>query len=822
MLDIKRNSRKKVSNIPLKVTAGYVFLSVMLALSLLLVYGNTQALMRIGKAETQFIQRRNMVDSLVTCFFEANNHERAVYLRIANEKDYETAINRTLQLADSLKRLYRKSGKIDTLRQLLLQKLANTRALTRQLHNEAADTFYQKKVSKLREGVDTVLIHSQRPKEAEETVYEVVKPKTGFFARLADVFRKQKRDTLSVRKRAIQDSAQMTINIAGQVAGALAQIKDEEARAKVKQRQRIRQQARELQLMGMLIAERIEQLLREIRNDEHSRLQQALAADFAARKSVMYRIFLLTGLSLLMSGVLLFQIWKDSKRERKYRDSLIRAKLATERLTMTITHDIKAPAASISGFAELMDDGLKQNLTSVEIDRLKSYLARMRESARHLLNLVQALLEFHRLEQGQVEQRMVTFGWASLVKGCTEAMQPQAMARKIELRCDIEGNDCLCRGDAFRIRQILENLLSNALKYTDEGEVRVRATLRGNRLDIIVADTGKGMTDEEQKRIFDAFARLGNAQGIEGVGLGLSITREFVKLLRGTLSVESEVGKGSAFQVNIPLERLSGTMNQQPSDVSASNQESMGQNRKPKKILVLDDDALQLQLLEALVRQLDKDGGRCELHTFNRVDEAAGWFEQSQPDICLIDLEMPAASGIEVMHRLREIHPSAFVAMTAHNRSIEPRLRDEGFEDCLFKPIQKEALARVLMLEVKMTATETSVSDRFSALLAFAAGDKAAENEILHHFASDLENHLAQLRVASTALDRKSIAHTAHKSLPTLRLVEFEALGDLQQLTPEQIDKLSDMEVRQCLGNLLASLEQWMQLVQTRLKINNP
>ena len=204
-------------------------------------------------------------------------------------------------------------------------------------------------------------------------------------------------------------------------------------------------------------------------------------------------------------------------------------------------------SASIAGFIDLLSE---------YVDRPKAvgYLQSISGSANYLLQLVSALLDYHKLESGKAERHEVSFQPTALVSECVAQMQPLAMAKQLCLVTDINvAEDMFCRSDAFRIKQIVNNLVSNAIKYTDEGEVRVGITVLNGWMTLSVSDTGCGMTPKELQSVFNAFTRLPGAQGKEGVGLGLTITREIVTLLGGRINVASTKGKGTTFRVCLPV-----------------------------------------------------------------------------------------------------------------------------------------------------------------------------------------------------------------------------------------------------------------------------
>ena len=204
-------------------------------------------------------------------------------------------------------------------------------------------------------------------------------------------------------------------------------------------------------------------------------------------------------------------------------------------------------SASIAGFIDLLSE-------YVDSPKAVGSLQSISGSANHLLQLVSALLDYHKLESGKAERHEVSFQPTALVSECVAQMQPLAMAKQLCLVTDINvAEDMFCRSDAFRIKQIVNNLVSNAIKYTDEGEVRVGITVLNGWMTLSVSDTGCGMTPEELQSVFNAFTRLSGAQGKEGVGLGLTITREIVTLLGGRINVASTKGKGTTFRVCLPV-----------------------------------------------------------------------------------------------------------------------------------------------------------------------------------------------------------------------------------------------------------------------------
>ena len=290
--------KRMKTGVQFKIAAGYTLAILVLALAVWLVYGNTRAFMQIDKAEREFMERRDVVDSLIYCFLETDNCERSLCLGNTDELDsFDASLRKTMALADSLKAMVSDSSqclKIDSLRSMLLLKRENTLMIVDEMARNNPDKFFREKVSKLQEGQDSVVIHpkSVEVQEKKEVVYDIVKSKKGFFARLADAFRKQHADTIQVSNRsrkAVTDSARHSINIADTVAGVLKEIKREELKARRARQEQLDEKRQTQQLVGVQLARRIEQLLEDIRDEEHRALQAAIDTDLSGRRSVMLR-----------------------------------------------------------------------------------------------------------------------------------------------------------------------------------------------------------------------------------------------------------------------------------------------------------------------------------------------------------------------------------------------------------------------------------------------------------------------------------------------------------------------------------------------------
>lgn len=793
-----------------KATVGYILMTAIIILAGWLVYGNTQSVMLVDKAEKQFMMRRDLTDRLVYSVLEVNNKERAICLGLYDKlPEFNNAVEQTLAIAETLKKCLGNDSatvRIDSLEYLVQMKRQNTFILMRIMGNADADRFYMDKVKSLSLGHDSVMMKQKalEIKEDKETVYEVVKTKKTFFGRLGDAFRKQRYDTVHVARHSrknVSDSLSHNVDIADTVADVLKQIRQQQAMYERRASSNIKRREQRQQIMGIELTQRISQIMADIRADEHNALQESLDKDREARQDVLLKIILLAIAAAATAIVLSSYIRRSIRREREYRRNIEEAKDETERimrqreqLLLTITHDIKAPAASISGFIELLKGG--------HLDRqMQLYIDNIGTSARHLLNLVGALLDYHRLDAGKVEPHPVPFCPNRLVADCVEAMKPQAAEKGLEIRvrADDEKLDRMYKGDTFRIKQIIDNLTGNAIKYTAEGSITVTVDMEARTVDgwqwikICVNDTGRGMTREESERVFKAFTRLSDAQGTEGVGLGLAITKELVEILGGKIKLVSEKGKGSSFIVFLPLESGEEYNEDKKSDDKGQTQKSFATTIGNKNILIVDDDRLQLNLLTEMLGRIDKQK-LFTVKAMTHVSEALKEIDSFRPDIMFVDIEMPEMSGTEFLKRIAKGRRQRIFAMTAHEPTIKQELLACGFDGCLFKPFSINELAKALSVEIKEEIKGKS-TDKFGQLTAFAEGDKDAEREIFSGYISELEEFIGLLGNAKADDLRRKVAHVAHKSLPLMKMIDSRICERLVALSPKYVEKLSDKEL---------------------------
>ena len=797
------------NNIPIKVALGYSAIAIIMILAISLVYSNTKSIIAVNEASRDYIQKRSAADS--------------------------------------------------TISSLLKEEQKNLKQLSDAMAGKPNKNYLHDKVKSLNTGKDSILVHSKAPQthEAKKTTVEVLKTRKGFFRRLADAFKKEHAETLSVKQdsnRAVIDSVTTPVNVAGNVANILEQIDRKEKVETQDHKQNINREMEELKMVSAKLALRSAKHLSDVHQREKDAMQESISKAMEARKHLLWQMELLAIVAFLAIVVMIWLIWRDAKKERIYQENLEAANEEIqrimnqrERLLLTITHDIKAPAASISGFIDLMKDYVS-NPQGIKC------LQNIKNSAAHLSHLVASLLDYHQLENGLMKVQPTCFSPAQLVAESVEGMRLRAEEKGLEIsfECKMKGMGTsdspmkkeFFRADAFRIRQILDNLVSNAIKYTDQGSVTIQAqvskVMGKPMLTLSVKDTGKGMTNEEKQKVFHAFTRLKSAQGIEGTGLGLSITQELVSLLGGEIILHSTQGKGSTFIVTIPVEpapkedtqdktqtgigddkALDSNPEEKEND-SASPQVSVEKKKKPEfanhKILILDDDKLQLQLLQEMLRRIV--GDTWQVFACNHVMDALTTLHNEQPALMLMDIEMPEMNGMDMIAHINHTQMTV-VAMTAHDTSILEQLQKAGFDDCLFKPFSMEKLSDILGIESQPqldaqseTPSQPDLSSQqksnpqLDSLLAFAGGDEEAAKEILDTVKQELAAHLEKLKEAieEESLSTERIGKAAHKLLPIATMMQMGCLEELKALSPEHIGEIEEAEIRAKLQVVITTL----------------
>ena len=778
----------------LKVASGYLLLTALLFLSVGTIYREMQSLSGTGDAEALLSRRRHVTNQIIGQLYQAEVIGQSLSTgQLGQYYRYQRAMKQANTALDSLRALLADSlqlARLDTVAMLFIEKERNMRHLLKAIQDGGTDRIYKQHIDELIAEQDSLLSlpHVRRKVITHTNSYVIHKKPKGFFKRLGEVFSPGKADSTQVNN-VIQEEYTDTLTEAYSPADTVAiLLKDIQTRVTDTHQERmetVNRRTQSLRLSGLKLSQKVNQLLSTIEEEEQALAQHKYKQEERIRRNSVRTVSGIAIAAVVLAVLFLVLIWRDITRSNHYRRELEKAKrraedllAAREKLMLTITHDIKAPVGSILGYIDLLE-----RITAGE--RQRFYLSNMKSSANHLLSLVKSLLDYHRLDAHKMDINRMSFNPHHLFDTIFVSFQPMAASK--HLRLDYHCNESLNRvytGDPFRIRQIAENLLSNALKFTAEGSITLRAALENGQLHFSVNDTGCGISREEQQRIFREFTRLHSAQGQEGFGLGLAITRKLVLLLGGDIRIESEPGLGSTFHVYLPLpeapahadENVAVPVGADPCvRPDASGCESL-------RLILIDDDRIQLQLTTAMLERPGVTVTCC-----HHPEELFDKLKEESFDALLTDIQMPAMNGFDLLKAIRtpdipRAQTLPVVAITARSDMDEAYFRSHGFAGCLHKPFTLNELftviAQVTGKDIPALPSPAEEDNRphrealnFSALTAFSEDDPEAAAEIIRTFISETEKNREHMEKALAENDMEGITATAHKLLPLFTML---------------------------------------------------
>jgi signal transduction histidine kinase/DNA-binding response OmpR family regulator/CHASE3 domain sensor protein len=325
-----------------------------------------------------------------------------------------------------------------------------------------------------------------------------------------------------------------------------------------------------------------------------------------------------------------------------------------------MSHELRTPLNSVIALSGVLNRRLANQIPAEEY----SYLEVIERNGKHLLDLINDILDISRIEAGKEEIEIKKFNVNSLLSEVVSMINPQAKLKNIELINSSASEELPINSDSGKIRHILQNLISNAVKFTEKGKVEVIASLNGDQLEISITDTGIGIAEEHIRHIFDEFRQAdgSTSRRFGGTGLGLSIAKKYASLLGGTITVKSTPGKGSIFTLIIPEQYLAENQILDAETISVSKYEITPILQQPKsdsgqKTIVLVDDS------EPAIIQLKDILGEYNftILTARNGFEALNIIENSIPDAIILDLMMPGIDGFSVLKTVREAEATAHV-----------------------------------------------------------------------------------------------------------------------------------------------------------------
>lgn len=822
-----------------KIVIGYILLVGLLIGAFTYTMQQMNLLTTPTSLRDQLDHRRHITHRIISQLYDAESIGQTLRTGKLNEYyHYLKAMKEVNASIDTLETILTdtlQQARLDTVRTLLQNKQWNMYAVLEAMRNTPTDQIYQEQLDSLIAQQDSLLStpHIRRKVITHHNSYTIHHKKKGFFKRLADVFAPGKEDSTQVSN-VIQEEYTDTLDEVyspiDTISSMITGIQHKVFQTRQKETEMLNTRISSLRVIGSGLSQRVNQLLENIEHDEQEAARTKLMQEEEIRKEAAETMAKIAIAAFVLVLVFSIVIARDITRNNHYRRELEKAKsyaenllVAREKLMLTITHDIKAPAGSIIGYIDLL-------IRLVNDRRQQFYLSNMKSSAQHLLALVTSLLDYHRLEAGKMDLHPVAFNPHELLTDIYNSFLPLAEKKQLQLDFKEKLPETLTlEGDPFRIRQIVENLLSNALKFTAAGGITLQAEYHGNQFVFSVSDTGCGMTASEQERIFKEFTRLSSAQGQEGFGLGLSITRKLVELLLGRIDIESAPGKGSTFKVSMPLPSIS------PKPAPGSKEPAITLPKIHLRIAIIDDDRIQMHLTEAMLHNAAEEvkGFKVETVCCEQPEELIEQLKNRTFDLVFTDIQMPAMNGFELLHHLRnqnfaQAQSIPVIAITARGDMNENDFQQKGFAGMLQKPFNQSELKKVVKnalnhltvsdnipdtLPVQKDTHETSPHTdqpyNFSPLTAFSEDDPEAAKEILRTFAQETQKNMEKLQTAISNKDMEALCATAHKMLPTFLMIEAQkAIPLLKWLEQQRGTQSYTPEAEQAVETVIAETKQ--------------
>lgn len=816
-------------HITLKVILGYLLLVAIAVCSVVYIYQIIEQVAGEEEPDSKARQKVYLVTNTLSLLYESEALGQLVGMPQNNVNHFNRTLNKAHSNMDSLRVLITDSVqllKIDTIDMLLRQKRLNTRRLLETWKETNTEHLYTINIEKVIAEQDT-FIEQKEIKEhvvvKQDTILSQKKPR-GFFRRLADAFSPSREDTsiiVNTTRQIVTDTLVNVFNPADTIASVLKNLQDSVAGQRKLLADQLLERAANLRYNNSIVTRKINQILRDIEEEE---VNASLERMQNKQKILRETSLLIAGIaivSVVIVIIFIFMITRDISKSKYYRMQLEKAKQyaedllhSREKMMLTISHDIRAPLSSIIGYIDLL-------LRRHPDERQQYYLDNMSGSASHILSLVNDLLDFHRLESGKMEIQRVAFSVSALFNEIFTSFRPIAESKDLTFVLNLkeEGTEKLYIGDPIRIRQIVGNLLSNALKFTREGWVVMVVSINALAdnsalLNVLVSDSGPGIPPEEQERIFGEFTRLSATEKAEGFGLGLSITRKMTVLMGGNLSLKSVVGQGCDFTIELPLTVADVQV------LPAAEEEAVSEPELPSFVgrdvycLLVDDDPLQLALTEEYLRQ-----NHVEVSSCTDPFSVVALLQKTSFDAVITDIQMPGMDGYQLLESIRNsgipgTENLPVIALSASVENEHDHYLESGFTGFLNKPFTARQLITLLN---KLLSTELLVTSdfNFDSLTAFAGEDKEASASILKTFVEETTKSNVLLEGTLQDDDREQSAKISHKMVPLFTMLGATSLVEKLRVIEKNATTLPVEEWKSLLSEVIAEVKKIIEQAMT-------
>ena len=807
-----------MGNVKTKVFLGYITLIVLASLTVWIIYSEILTDPAQNTDMTPANKKIMYINTILTNLYQSEGLGRN-YAQTGQSKHYREYKKLMDTISSQIETLSQmtydpvQQMHTDSIKKLLKKKQQNLRELSAIKKANSPTSRYQQAIKKLSTGMDSIVKSSNDSTKQQLKINKTVttnydsvfvkQKKKKFFERLVNVFStKREKDSslyVSINQTIKLDSLINAVTPADSIAdyftGIVEEIRDEDLAIE----KDLRRKEREVLENDLIITMQLRRMLSNIENAELVSSFQRIKAQQENIKQTTWLIIVLGTLSVLSIIFFLINILKDLTKSQHYRQSLERANAYSELLLrskeqfmLSITHDLKSPLSSIIGFTGLIEE-------NVSNPRQKQYLRRIRHACDHILRLINDLLDLARLDSGKLTIEKFPFNLESLVKDTVENFRPQAIEKNIGLKCEYNAPSPGYKSDPVRITQILVNLISNAVKFTEEGSVRVivssvRFSGKSDQLTIEVIDTGIGIPQEKIQYIFEEFGRVTSPlKQYEGTGLGLTITKKIAQLMHGSVRVKSTPGKGSRFTVTLPLEREESVVTENSTGSQISFSRGLQTDLKDKKVWLVDDD---LTLLEMTTRMLESAG--LKIFPFNHPLEAIREFKTGCADFLVTDVQMPEMNGFELMRQITKKNGGHLKTIAISGQQIDEGDWN-GFNAFVQKPFSPETLIAALSNGKKsnlespdltpgdpVLSPENTPLYKLHQIAAFASDEPESLRQILVSFLKSSRQNILFFKKYLYEENEDAISALSHKMLPLFSQLEAYSIVELLSILEQK------------------------------------
>ena len=757
-----------------KIILGYGILIVLLAVTIYLFRSEQVKRNTLLRNERELVVTWQLTEQIYADLLELATEGEMV--SVWKQEDYLSYRKKRKDICDTLQILKNNAhtiglrDRIDSLCFLLKDK--------EQLLGTVMNTFkrLQSQTDIVNERIPTII--SKVEKLPDNTKEEAVQEKPKRRKNIFSIFRRKEKKSAYLQHKENTEKPQEK-NSSSVTTGMLYSLNREVSKERQAQQILLTNQMDSLCIKNIILNQKLNSLIRTLEFESNRKISDRYR-QFVSDMEQSYLLISFLAISVSLLAILLyFIIHRELNRKYRYEKELEASDRRNRELLqsrkdmmLSIAHDLRSPLSTIKGAAELLPE-------EAVPERRHEYMESISHASDYMLTLVETLMNFYLLDTEQSRSQISVYNLESLFKEVADNFLLQTRKKDLRFSSEFLDMDTVVSGDRGQLQQIINNLMANALKFTEKGSICLRAEYHGGELRFSVQDTGCGMDSKDTERIFTAFERLENARNIPGFGLGLTISYRLVSQMGGNIRVESRRGEGSTFIVILPLRQAD-----EKSPIEESKPVSVISRLNGISVLLLDDDIRQLRITGEMLKRLGAD---CTLCTTSR--ELIARIREKSYDVLLTDIQMPEMDGFSILELLRSSNIDC--ANTIPVIALTARVDDDvnylscGFAGCIRKPFSIDKLfagISGIIGTVKERIWKPDLS------LLFTGEDN--HEEMLRIFVDESRKELSRLHDALHRNDRQALREILHKNLPLWETVNLdypmEMLHEIVTTNPEE------------------------------------